>query len=207
MPSFEIEENYDGIVVGVDEAGRGPWVGPVVAGAVVFVSRDINPYLFENLNDSKKISEKKREELYKVLREEEVKGRLFIGIGEASSKEIDEHNILKATFMAMERAVKSLNTNVDMAVLDGNQCPKNFVCPTKSVIKGDGKSYSIAAASIVAKVYRDRLLKEMALKYPQYGFDKNAGYGTKEHINALKKHGITPEHRMSYKPIKALLEE
>ena len=205
MPDFELENECEGVVVGIDEAGRGPWVGPVVAGCVFFVKKDVNPYLLENLNDSKKISKKKREILYDLLLEEQNNGKVKIGIGEASSKEIDELNILNATFLAMKRAMSECGVEPDLVLIDGNRVPKNFEYNAKAVVKGDAKSYSISAASIMAKVYRDRLMEKMALLYPYYGFEKNAGYGTKEHIEALKKYGITPEHRKSYAPIKEYL--
>ena len=129
-----------------------------------------------------------------------------IGIGEASAQEIDELNILNASFLAMRRAVAKADVQPNLVLVDGNRLPKTTKYPAKAVIKGDAKSYSISAASILAKVYRDRLMEKMALQYPYYGFEKNAGYGTKEHIEGLKLHGVTPEHRRSYAPIKALLK-
>lgn len=206
MPSFEIEDSFDGVIAGVDEAGRGPWVGPVVAGCVVFVNRDVDAKLLENLNDSKKLSKKKREMLFDLLHVEAEKGNILIGIGEASAKEIDEINILNASFLAMKRAIDKANVKPNMVLIDGNREPKDFDYKTKAVIKGDAKSYSISGASILAKVYRDRLMEDMAKKYPYYGFEKNAGYGTKAHIEGLEKYGITPEHRKSYAPIKAFLK-
>lgn len=205
MPNWDIEDSFDGNVCGVDEAGRGPWVGPVVAGAVLFLSRDINPQLLQNINDSKKLSAKKRELLYDLILQEERLGRLTYGIGEASAKEIDELNILQATFLAMRRAVLQLKKSPQHALIDGNRLPKEFPCSNSCYIGGDARSFSIAAASIIAKVHRDRLLAKLAEQYPQYGFEKNAGYGTKEHIEALQKYGITPFHRRSYRPIKELL--
>lgn len=207
MPTFETEDKYQGYIAGCDEAGRGPWVGPVVAGAVVFLSRDVDPFLLAHLNDSKKLSSKKREELFCIIQNESQKGKLCYGIGEASAKEIDQINILQASFLAMKRSVQNLSVKPDIALIDGNKTPKEFLCPTHCIIKGDSLSYSISAASIMAKVYRDRLMREMALKYPGYGFEKNAGYGTKEHIEGLKKYGITPEHRLSYKPIQQMLAQ
>lgn len=201
MPNFEIENSLSGIVAGIDEAGRGPWAGPVVAGAVVFLDKNLHPELLNGLDDSKKLSAKNREKLYNLLFEEEKNGKLVIGIGEASAAEIDEMNILQATFLAMQRATEKLSVTFDLAIIDGNQKPKNFPCQTKTVIKGDGKSLSISAASIVAKVYRDKLMAELALKYPYYAFEKNAGYGTALHIEGLQKYGIISEHRKSYKPI------
>lgn len=206
MPDFKIEDSLGGIVAGVDEAGRGPWAGPVVAGAVVILDRNLDAELLNGLDDSKKLSAKKREKLYNLLFEEEKNGRVAIGIGEASAEEIDALNILQATFLAMTRAVEKLKAIPEIAIIDGNQNPKKFPCPSKTVVKGDAKSMSISAASIAAKVYRDRLMSELAEKYPYYGFEKNAGYGTKAHIEGLKSYGIIPEHRKSYKPIQAFLK-
>lgn len=206
MPDFELENEINGVVAGVDEAGRGSWVGPVVAGCVVFLNRHVDDFLLENLNDSKKLSKKKREMLYELLIKEADKGHLKIGIGEASAKEIDDINILNASFLAMRRAIKATGMAPNMVLVDGNRLPKTPQYPARAVIKGDAKSYSISAASILAKVYRDRLMEKMAERYPHYGFEKNAGYGTKVHIEGLKKYGITPEHRRSYAPVKALLK-
>ena len=205
MPDWLEENKYQGLIVGVDEAGRGPWVGPVVAGAVVFFSHDIHPFLLKNLNDSKKLTAKKREDLFNVLQQEAELKHLALAIGVASAQEIDDINILQATFKAMQRAVEALNCKPDMALIDGNRNPLSFPCPSKTVIKGDAKSFSIAAASVIAKVYRDNLMKKLALQYPGYGFEKNAGYGTKEHIEALQTLGVTPEHRKSYKPVAEIL--
>ena len=205
MPDFAFEDKYADLVVGIDEAGRGPWAGPVVAGAVVFLNRNENKELLLNLNDSKKLSAKKRDKLYSLLKEEQAKGNISIGIGEATSQEIDDLNILQATFLAMNRAVKSLKIAPQSALIDGNRAPKNFPCPCKTLIKGDAKSLSVAAASIVAKVYRDHLMADLAKKYPAYGFEKNAGYGTALHQEGLENCGICPEHRRSYKPIQKYL--
>ena len=207
MPDFEIENLYDGLVAGVDEAGRGPWAGPVVAGAVVILDKNLSKTLLEGLDDSKKLSAQKREILYKELFAEQEKGKLYIGIGEASCQEIDELNILQATFLAMKRATEKLPRCPDVALIDGNRTPSNFKCKTRTIVKGDAKSMSVAAASIAAKVYRDHIMKEMAQKYPYYGFEKNAGYGTAAHIEGLKKYGITPEHRKSYKPIQEVMKK
>ena len=207
MPDWEIEDSVGGAVCGVDEAGRGPWVGPVVAGAVMFLNRNINPEILAHIDDSKKLTAKKRERLYDLLLQEAQIGNLTYGIGMASAAEIDKMNILQATFAAMHRAVAKLNPQPSHALIDGNRLPSDFVCKTSCYIGGDARSYSIAAASVLAKVYRDNLMKELAQKYPGYGFEKNAGYGTKDHIEGLKKYGITPEHRKSYKPIKELLAQ
>lgn len=202
MPDFEIEDRYDCLVAGVDEAGRGPWAGPVVAGAAIFLSRDLPEELLNNLNDSKKLSSFKREKLYNLLYELEKEGRISLSVGEASCEEIDSLNILQATFLAMKRAVSGLKIKAEAAIIDGNQRPRDFPVDTATVVKGDGKSYSIAAASIVAKVYRDRYMQKLAEKHPYYGFEKNAGYGTKQHIQGLETHGaIAGVHRFSYRPV------
>ena len=205
MPDWKIENEYQGFVCGIDEAGRGPWAGPVVAGAAIFLTHNVSEELLAKLDDSKKLSAKKREYLYEILRQEEQAGNVLCGIGEASAAEIDEYNILQATFMAMRRAVAQLEQSPNMALIDGNRLPKDFPCANACFIKGDGRSYSIAAASILAKVYRDRLMCDLAKQYPYYGFEKNAGYGTKAHIEGLRLHGVTPLHRRSYRPIKEFL--
>ena len=202
-----IEDEFSGMVVGIDEAGRGPWAGPVVAGAVIIKDRNLPPLLLQGLDDSKKLSATKRKKLYEALFMAQEDGKLLIGIGEASAKEIDEFNILQATFLAMKRALDKLDVNPDIALIDGNQTPKNFPCQCKSIIKGDARSMSIAAASIAAKVYRDNLMGELAKKYPHYGFEKNAGYGTSLHQKGLAEHGICKEHRQSYKPIKEIMQK
>lgn len=205
MPDWKIEDGHRGLICGIDEAGRGPWAGPVVAGAAVFLTRNVAPELLAQLNDSKKLTAKKREYLYELLRQEEQAGHILCGIGEASAAEIDELNILQATFLAMRRAVENLPQKPDVALIDGNRLPKDFPCANECFIGGDGRSYSIAAASILAKVYRDRLMSEMAKQYPHYSFEKNAGYGTKAHIAGLRQYGVTPQHRRSYRPIKEFL--
>ena len=181
MPDFEFEKEAGGVVAGVDEAGRGPWAGPVVAGAVVIADRNLPEELLTGLDDSKKLSAAKREKLYSALLAAEKAGKLSIGIGEATAREIDEMNILQATFLAMRRAVAKLKVCPEKALIDGNRVPKDFPCPCRTIVKGDARSMSIAAASIAAKVYRDRLMADLARKYPGYGFEKNAGYGTVLH--------------------------
>ena len=200
MPNFDFERKHAGWIAGTDEAGRGPWVGPVVAAAVCFPNLEIDEALAEQLNDSKKLSPKKREALFDRLFESGAK----IGIGQASAKEIDEINILQASFLAMRRALLQLDCPIDFVLIDGNRMPK-WEWPSETIIGGDGKSLSIAAASIVAKVTRDRLMADLAKEYPFYGWEKNAGYGTAEHIKGLTEHGVTPYHRRSYAPIKKIL--
>lgn len=182
------KEGYN-TVCGVDEAGRGPLAGPVCAAAVILP----DGLVIDGLNDSKKISEKKRDILYDVICENAVS----YGIAFASVEEIEEMNILQATFLAMKRAVDSLNVKADVALIDGNRLP-NLPIPAKTLVKGDAKSPSIAAASILAKVTRDRLMLKIAEEYPQYEFEKHKGYGTKLHYEKIIQHGISPVHRRSF---------
>ena len=200
MPNFDFERKHTGLIAGTDEAGRGPWVGPVVAAAVCFPDLKIDDALAGQLNDSKKLSPKKREILFDQI----FKSGALIGIGQASAAEIDEINILQASFLAMRRALLQINHPIDFVLIDGNRMPK-WEWPSETIVGGDGKSLSIAAASIVAKVTRDRLMTDLAKEYPFYGWEKNAGYGTAEHIKGLAEHGVTPYHRKSYAPIKKLL--
>lgn len=184
-------------ICGIDEAGRGPLAGPVYAAAVILpLGLEIT-----GLNDSKKLSEKKREELFDVICEKAVD----FSIGIADEKEIDEINILNATFLAMKRAVDGLKIKPDYALIDGNRYPRIGGVTEETIVKGDGKSMSVAAASILAKVSRDRYMLEIAEKYPQYCFEKHKGYGTKLHYEMLEKHGISPVHRKSF--LKKLLGE
>ena len=178
------------LLCGVDEAGRGPLAGPVVAAAVIL------PFdkTIEGLNDSKKLSEKKRAVLFDIILHES----LAFGIGFATEQEIDEINILNASMLAMERAVKELNLIPDKILVDGNRIPKGFSVPAEALIKGDGKSASIAAASILAKVTRDRLMTVLHERYPQYDFCKHKGYPTKAHYEKIKQYGISPCHRKSF---------
>ena len=176
-------------VCGIDEAGRGPLAGPVAAAAVIL------PYgiEIEDLNDSKKLSEKKREALFSVITEK----ALSYCIAYATPAEIDEYNILNATMLAMRRALEGLSVPADFALIDGN-CARGFEIPVRTVVGGDGKSPSIAAASILAKVSRDRLCAELDRQYPQYGFRQHKGYGTKAHIEALRQYGPCPAHRKTF---------
>ena len=177
------------VICGVDEAGRGPLAGPVYAAAVI-LPRD---WILPGLNDSKKVPDKRRRELYDQI----VDGALAFGIGSASAGEIDELNILQATFLAMKRAVSQLQTKPDLILVDGNQEPQLDV-PVRTIVKGDGKSANIAAASILAKVSRDRYMEAMGEQSPQYDFAIHKGYGTKRHYEALRTYGPCPIHRMSF---------
>lgn len=194
MPDFELEiaakEKGYSFVCGVDEAGRGPLAGPVCAAAVILPENCV----IEGLNDSKKLSEKKREALFDIV----IEKALAYYIAYGTVEEIEKFNILEATFIAMNRAIDSLPIKADYALIDGNRIPKGISIPCETVVKGDSKSCSIAAASILAKVTRDRLMQEYHEQYPQYGFIKHKGYGTKEHYAAIEQHGICEIHRPSF---------
>ena len=177
------------IICGVDEAGRGPLAGPVCAAAVILPPNVEIP----GLNDSKKLTDKKRRELFPIIKEMAIS----YGIGYASHEEIDQINILQATYLAMERALAQLDPKPDLALIDGNRA-KDFGIPVKTVIKGDSLSASIAAASVLAKVSRDDLMLQLAEEYPQYGFEIHKGYGTKAHYEALRTYGHSPVHRMTF---------
>ena len=194
MPTFDIEnekraQGYK-FICGVDEAGRGPLAGPVCAAAVILPQDCI----IEGLNDSKKLSEKKREALFDIIIEKADAYSIAYG----SLEEIEEYNILEATYIAMNRAIEGLNINADFALIDGNRVPRGITIPCETVVKGDSKSFSIAAASILAKVTRDRLMLEYDKKYPQYLFAQHKGYGTKAHYEAIKQHGVCEIHRLSF---------
>ena len=177
------------LVCGVDEAGRGPLCGPVVAAAVILNKDE----MIEGVNDSKKLSEKKRENLYDIIS----KKAIAVGVGISDVDIIEDINILNATKLAMKQAINNLKINPDFVLIDGNQMI-DIDIDAQTVVSGDAKSESIAAASIIAKVTRDRLLKDYDKKYPEYGFAKHKGYGTKAHIEAIKKYGLTPIHRKSF---------
>lgn len=184
-------------IAGVDEAGRGPLIGSVVTAAVILDPN--NP--IEGLNDSKKLTAKKREQLYLEIKEK----ALAWSIAEASHIEIDQLNILQATMLAMQRAVEGLNITPDLVRIDGNRCPELQVA-AEAVIGGDALHAEISAASILAKVTRDQQMQKMDVDFPQYGFAKHNGYPTKAHLEAIAQHGVLPEHRRSYKPIRVALE-
>ncbi|MBT8456247.1 MAG: ribonuclease HII [Alphaproteobacteria bacterium] len=183
-------------VAGVDEAGRGPLAGPVVAAAVI-LQQDRTP---DGLNDSKKLSAKTRNRL-KV----EIEALASVGVGIASVEEIDALNILRASHLAMERALADLNPPPDHALIDGNMIPRGLTLPCETLIKGDGRSLSIAAASIIAKCTRDEIMVDLAQQHPGYGWAQNAGYPTAAHLKALRNLGPTPHHRRSFKPVHNIL--
>ena len=191
MWEFESKYYAQGLqfVCGVDEAGRGPLAGPVCAAAVILPQHIKIP----GLNDSKKLTDKRRRELMPIIKEKAI----AYGIAFADEKEIDDINILQATFLAMERAVSALSVKPEILLIDGNR-EKDFKIPVETIVKGDSRSASIAAASVLAKVTRDDYLLQMAQQYPEYGFDIHKGYGTKAHYAAIEKHGPCPIHRITF---------
>ena len=194
-PSYKFDQDYETPIIGVDEVGRGPLAGPVISAAIILNKEKIP----EGINDSKKLSKKKRE----VINEELISQHKF-AIGIASVEEIDKINILQASLLAMKRAVLNLNIKPQTILVDGNKLP-DLEYNMYPIIKGDNKSISIAAASIIAKVYRDKLMQDLSLQYPGYYWEKNSGYGTKQHLLALDNLGVTPIHRKSFAPIYNML--
>ena len=194
-PSYKFDQVYETPIIGVDEVGRGPLAGPVISAAIVLNKEKIP----EGINDSKKLSKKKRE----VINGELISQHSF-AIGIASVEEIDKINILQASLLAMKRAVLNLNIKPQSILVDGNKLP-DLEYNMYPIIKGDSKSISIAAASIIAKVYRDKLMQDLSLQYPGYYWEKNSGYGTKQHLLALDNLGVTPIHRKSFAPIYNML--
>lgn len=204
MPNFRLEDEVGGIVAGIDEAGRGPWAGPVVAAALVFDRVVLPEDLAEAIDDSKDLTAERRQAVYARL-----PGCSHFGVGAASAREIDRINILNATFLAMTRAWTALlrhGAHPTSVLIDGNRAP-NLACPCHAIVGGDRRSLSIAAASIVAKVTRDRIMARLDRRYPNYGWARNAGYGTRQHQSALYQVGITRHHRISFKPIYNLLSK
>lgn len=197
LPDFTIEKGCDGPVCGVDEVGRGALCGPVIAAAVILDSDDC-PI---GINDSKMLSRNSREQLH-----QQIVRSGAVGLGLAEVEEVEELNVLKAAFVAMERAVSNLSLVPETALIDGNKLP-NLSCASRAVVRGDRISMSIAAASIVAKVTRDRLMTDLAVRYPGYGWESNAGYGTPQHLQAIRDLGITRHHRKRFGPVARMLEE
>ncbi|MCW5731922.1 MAG: ribonuclease HII [Alphaproteobacteria bacterium] len=194
-PTLELERNRPAPVCGIDEAGRGPLAGPVVAAAVI-----LDPArLPAGIDDSKSLSPGRRETLFATILETAAHG-----IGLASVREIEEFNILGATMLAMRRAVAALPLTPAFALVDGNRLPESLPCPAEAIVQGDRRSLCIAAASILAKVTRDRLMADIARSHPGYGFERHMGYGTAEHLEALNRLGPTPEHRLGFAPVSRL---
>ncbi len=227
-PDFSLEDIYEGPVCGLDEVGRGPLAGPVVAACVYIPEEKRGLDFVPDIRDSKKLSTKKLEYLF-----EQISEHFTFGIAEISPQKIDEINILQASLKAMENAYSSMSSrptegsgeisrnfmrsldyarddkyvmNDMLALIDGNHIPKNLPCPAQAIIKGDSKSVSIAAASILAKVTRDRLMTRLAQDHPHYGWERNVGYPSREHLDAIDAHGITPHHRRSYAPVRNFIE-
>ncbi|OPZ64322.1 MAG: Ribonuclease HII [Candidatus Aerophobetes bacterium ADurb.Bin490] len=192
---LEFDRQYKGIICGVDEAGRGPWAGPVVAAAVILDPEKVS--MLGEVDDSKKISEKKREGLFQVV----INACLTYAIAEISAKIIDRSDILSSTLNAMKSCTEKLSQKPDVVLVDGNKAPALAGYNVITVVDGDAKSLSIAAASILAKVYRDRIMRNYDKLYPGYGFASHKGYGTKEHMDALNRLGTCGIHRLSYKPV------
>ena len=197
-PDYSFESRYSSPVCGVDEAGRGPLAGPVVAAAVILTPESVP----SGLNDSKVLSQSRRELL---LNEMLARNDIFVSLGIAEPEEIDSLNILHASMIAMRRAVEGLPHLPEMALIDGNRIPPNMPCPAQAIVKGDAKSLSIAAASIAAKVTRDRLMVEADLRFPGYGLAGHKGYPTKSHKDALERLGASPIHWHSFKPVAEVL--
>ena len=199
MPDFSLEKKYfeRGLksIAGVDEAGRGSWAGPVVATAVVFEKKEWPNIVNMGLDDSKKLSPNRRRKFFDIIQD-----NADVGVGLASVLEIDQINILQATFLAMDRALRNLKVIPDYALIDGDKVPP-VRYPAEAIVKGDTRSISIAAASIVAKVTRDELMIELGLNFSNYAWERNMGYGTKKHKEGLERFGVTEHHRKSYKPI------
>ncbi|HXP29880.1 MAG TPA: ribonuclease HII [Stellaceae bacterium] len=201
MPDFALERRCDGLVCGIDEAGRGPLAGPVVAAAVILDRRRLPRILRDELDDSKKLAREQREEYAAILR----RSAPFIGIGAASVEEIERLNILRATLIAMRRAVARLGVAPAIALVDGD-VPPPLACAVRMVIGGDGLSLSIAAASVIAKVTRDRLMRQLAQRYVGYGWETNVGYPTEAHRAAIARLGLTPHHRRGFGSCQLSLE-
>jgi ribonuclease HII len=206
MPDFSHERRASGIVCGIDEAGRGPWAGPVVAAAVVLGADEecrarLPDELADELDDSKRVAPARRAALATLLEDCATRGLIRISVAAASVTEIDRINILAATHLAMARAVAGLGAVPDLALVDGNRAPQ-LPCPVECLVGGDGISLSIAAASILAKVMRDRLMVRLAARYPSYGWQQNMGYGTELHREGLWRNGVTPHHRASFAPVR-----
>jgi ribonuclease HII len=200
LPSFDLEaelmEEFQGPVVGIDEAGRGPWAGPVVVAAVI-----LNPgRIPQGLNDSKLLTPEAREHRYA-----EIMTTACVSITIGHVRRIDRDNILQASLWGMRAAYRGLETSAAATLIDGNIIPRRFPCRARAVIGGDGRSLSVAAASIVAKVTRDRIMVKLARRYRRYGWESNKGYGTPEHARAIKQHGVCPHHRRSFSPIELAL--
>ena len=206
MPNFIIEKSFKQKIIGLDEVGRGPLAGPVVSSAVIFFDTKIDNNLIPLIDDSKKLTINKRMKVLKFIFQLKIKNKIKFSLGMASVKEIDKFNILEATKLSMRRAVINLKQPPTPLIIDGNFDINLKNYPGKSIIKGDQKSLTIATASIIAKIYRDRYMRFLSYSFPNYHWSSNAGYGTKKHIEQICKKGITIHHRKSFEPIKSLIQ-
>ena len=204
-PNFNIEKKIGGTVIGIDEVGRGPLAGPVVSCACIFFDYSIDQSQLSLFDDSKKLNIKKRCEAFHKVYQLKNENKLQFSLGFANVVEIDQFNILEAAKISMKRAVQKLHYKKANLIIDGKIDLQLFQHKSNGIIKGDQKSYSIATASIIAKMHRDRYMRYLSLQHPCYDWDKNSGYGTKKHIEQIHKNGITDHHRKSFEPIKSLI--
>jgi ribonuclease HII len=205
LPDFNVEQSFNQNVIGIDEVGRGPLAGPVISCAFIFYDTSMNPKNLFFIDDSKKLTVKNRHLAIKKIIDLKKNKKINFKLGMASVEEIDQHNILEATKISMRRAVKKLKLTPTQLIIDGNIDLELNDFPSKGILKGDQKSFSIAAASIIAKIYRDRYMQFLSFLFPDYDWSNNAGYGTKKHIEQIYKKGITIHHRKSFQPIKSLI--
>ena len=205
MPNFSIEKEFNNPVIGLDEVGRGPLAGPVISCGCYFKSYKIQKDFTNFIGDSKKLSEKKRDLSFKFLKNLKKENIIDFHLGIANVEEIDNLNILEATKLSMKRVIDKFNLKNAKLIIDGNFSLNYKSYKEQSIIKGDNKSLSIAAASIIAKVHRDRLMKKLSIKFQNFGWEKNAGYGTKKHIENIHRFGPTIHHRKTFEPIKSLI--
>jgi len=207
LPNFNIELSLEKPVIGIDEVGRGPLAGPVVSCACIFLDYEIEQSKLLFLNDSKVLTSKKRDEAFQVLYQLKNDNKLKYALGLATVNEIDSLNILEATKISMKRAVQKLQYNKANLIIDGKIDLELSELPSIGVVNGDQRSFSIASASIIAKIHRDRYMQFLSLRFPNYDWKNNVGYGTKKHIDQINKNGITNYHRKSFKPIKSLIHK
>ena len=207
MLNFDIEHSLEEPVIGIDEVGRGPLAGPVVSCACIFLDYSIDQSQLFFFDDSKKLSLKKKKDAFRIIYDLKKIKKLQYALGFATVDEIDSLNILEATKVSMKRAVQKLDCAKANLIIDGKIDLKLSQYPSFGIIKGDQKSYSIATASIIAKMHRDRYMRFLSIQFPHYKWEKNAGYGTKKHIEQIHKHGLTDHHRKSFKPIKSLIHK
>ncbi len=201
MPDFRHEKDCAGLVAGIDEAGRGPLAGPVVAAAVIVPAKRAPRVLFGLIDDSKRLSPAQRARAWTALLAAARDGDILFAIAAASSREIDRINVLQATMLAMSRAVARLAQAPDLVLIDGNRAPAEIAHRARTIIGGDALSFSIAAASILAKETRDRAMRRLAARHPGFGWDRNMGYGTREHLQGIESIGATHHHRLSFAPL------